>query len=155
FVTIVRLTFSRLPHRELLNPLIARIRHVEKTLAVHRHAVRPGKLAGTFPGAADAQDVLAFRRELLHAVVQAADPDAVVAVEHDADGTEGELAEAEFQAAEAAGLVALVAPGQERFAFGRQLLHPAGNAFGGVQPALAVLGQEMRAAEARAGMLGS
>src|SRR5262249_28565881 len=93
--------------------------------------------------------------EQLHAVIEAADPDAVVPVHLHGDGPEAVLGVAQFQVAEAAGLGALVAPGQQRLPLRRELLDAATHSFGGVEAALAVPRQEMRSAEARTGRLRS
>ena len=95
---------------KLLNPLVAGIGDVEMAVAVEGHAVRVDELAGVTAGASEAEQEFAVGGEALHAIVQAADPHAVVSVEHDADGPECVLQVAEVVRAEAARLVSFVAP---------------------------------------------
>src|SRR5262245_11072143 len=146
-------TRGRVGDVKLLNSLVAGIGHVQPAFAVQRHAVGPGKTPGLLAAAADAEKKLAVRREDLHAVVQAADPHPVVSVDHDADRSESGARIAGLQGAETARLIALVAPGQERFPVGRQLLDTADSPLRGVKPALAVLSQKMRSAKSRTSLV--
>src|SRR5689334_15330876 len=76
-------------HGELLNALIARIADVKIALAVKGHPVRARELTGPLARAADAEEELAVAGETLDAVIQTADPDAVMFVDSNADRTEG------------------------------------------------------------------
>src|SRR5262249_35102983 len=91
-----------------------------------------------------AEQVFPLGREGLHAVVGGADPDAVPAVHGDADGTRQVLG----PAAEAARVGTVAAECQQRLALGSEFLHAAQLAFGGVDVARAVEGEEVRAAGA-------
>src|SRR5262249_18429199 len=133
-----------------LDSLVAGVRHVEMALAVDRHPVGPGELAGVLARAPEPEQELAVRRECLDPIVQAADPHAVPLVHEDPDRPEGPLGESRLQGAEPAGFAALVAPGLQRLPLGGELLHPAERPLGGVDPAQAIPRQEVRPAEARA-----
>ena len=62
---------------EFLDPLVARVRHVESPLAINRHSVGPGELAGAITRAPEAEQELPFGAEKLDPIVQAADAHAV------------------------------------------------------------------------------
>src|SRR4051812_7221491 len=75
--------------RKLLNAMIERVNHVKIALAIESQSVRSIELAGadTLFRNQPAQ-VLAFRRELLHAATDGADPEAIIPVDAQADGTD-------------------------------------------------------------------
>src|SRR5262249_36712357 len=90
------------------------------------------------------EKILPIRRKALHAIVGGADPNAVPAIDGDANRS-GEVLRA---AAEPARLGAIAAERQERFALGRELLHAPEFALCRADIPLPVEGEEVRAAGA-------
>src|SRR5262249_37852918 len=87
--------------------------------------------------------------------VQGANPDTVLLVDAGTDRPEGVGGIGRAQAAEAAGLGGLVAPGLQGFTICGELLDAARDTFRREDIPLAVAGQEVRSAEARASCLRS
>src|SRR5262249_46813882 len=112
--------------------------------------VWPGELAGIDARAPEPKQERAVCRECLDPIVQAADPHAVPPVHEDTDRPERVPGEPGLEGAEPARLAALVAPGTQWLAVGRDLLHPAESPLRGIDPTLAIPRQEVRPAEARA-----
>src|SRR5262249_41574223 len=130
-----------LPHRpssrcgKFLHTMVERIHHIQAAGAVEGEGVRNHELAGFGAGAAeDTGEELAVRSELLNPAAHGADPEAAVFVEAQADGAlQAHLRAGRHfdHAAEAAGLVGIIAPGQKRFALRGELLNAAVAGFGG------------------------
>src|SRR5437660_11859850 len=115
------------------------------SLAVEGQAVWRGELAGGGALRAETAQVGAGGGELLHAMVGGADPEAILLVDTQSNGTRKVLG----AAAEAAGFRAVVAPGEKVLALGRELLHAADRSFRGVDKPLAVNRDKVRPARAR------
>src|SRR5437764_4671270 len=124
---------------EFLNAVVISVDDVQVAVAVQGDAVRRIELAGLGPLLAEAAQILALRRELLDAAADGTYPDPVVPIDADADRAffNAALLAAE-DAAEAARLVLVVAPGQQKPSVRRKLPDSPHGRLGRVDVALAV-----------------
>src|SRR5262249_27388616 len=122
---------------------------VQAAVAVQHDAMRQVELAGFGPLASHAAQIPAVVRELLHAVVGRADPDATLAVDAHADRTahDGRGILVHWRRAKSSGLNRLIAPVGQQLSLGRELLHAIEGRVGGVHIARGVEGDELRPGE--------